>query len=148
MGFVNNTEEDLVLMDGENRVEMFGWSLLDVAIALKATKISNWLLKRADLSIYTKVDLSIPDLDLRSPNLVDCVGIDLLEIETRPLYAALVTKQYKLLMRLWRKHYTWEACHFYRLVDMILSRKDSMALQKLLEVPDGFVHHFYEAMEI
>lgn len=148
MGFICNTDEELVLIDGETKIELLGWSLLDTAVALKAQKIVNWLLKRPSTCVYSRVDLSIADMELRSPNVVDCSEIDVIEIEIRPLFAALVTKQYKLLNKLWRRNQTWEACHFYRLIEVILKRKDMLALQKLFDPQNHYINHFFKGAEI
>ena len=41
---------------------MYGWSLLDVALALKANKTAGFLLKNLSLCIMPRADLTDPDL--------------------------------------------------------------------------------------
>lgn len=94
MGFVTNDDPSLVMQDGEEQIEILGWSILEVAIAVKARNVIKWLLKQPKTLIFSRVDLSLPDLEQRSPNIIDNIGIDMIEIEIRPLFAALVTKDY------------------------------------------------------
>jgi len=93
MGFILNSDENLCLEDGEVKEPMKGWSILEVAIAHKRTKIAAWLLKQPKTLVYSRQDLSLPDLEhTRSPNLFDISSNqEMLDFEIRPLFAALVT---------------------------------------------------------
>lgn len=63
MGFVINQDRELYLNDGEESKEsMYGWSLLDVALSLKANKSAINLLKNKSLCMIPRADLTDPGL--------------------------------------------------------------------------------------
>jgi len=63
MGFVINQDRELYLSDGEETKEsMYGWSLFDVALSLKANKSAVNLLKNRSLCMIPRADLTDPGL--------------------------------------------------------------------------------------
>jgi len=144
MGFVIFENHEKEFEVGEERESMYGWSLLEVALAFRASHIANWLLKDPKTSIMARADLSNPDLEFnQSPHIVDGVD-DLLELEMRPLRIAIILKDHKMLSKLWRRNSAWESCHFYRVIEMLLQRKDHRGLRELLVPQNHFINHFYE----
>ena len=64
MGFVLHNREDKVLQDGDLEEQMLDWSVLEVAIALKANKVINWLMKEEATLFTNRADVANPDLEL------------------------------------------------------------------------------------
>ena len=56
LGFVINQDESLCLVEGETRESMYGWSLFQVALALKASKCAIFLLKNKKLCVVPRSD--------------------------------------------------------------------------------------------
>ena len=94
----------MYLDDGEGTQEsLYGWSLLDVALAFKANKTAINLMKNKCLCVMPRADLSDPGLtNDYSPHVIDNVA-ELLDLEIRPLRACIIAKDYKMMRRIWRK---------------------------------------------
>lgn len=101
---------------------MFEWSLLDVALAMKATKCFNFLIKNKLWCILPKVDFTDPDLQLgEAPNLIDFDMNELLDIEMRNLRSCLILEDHKMTQKIWKRFsWAWESCHFYKFIEMII----------------------------
>ena len=144
MGFVTNESEGLVVRDGQEDVKMVEWSLLEVAVALKANRVANWLMKQSTTLIINRIDVGNPDLELdQSPNMVEDADV-LLDLEVRPLRAAIIAQDYPMLNVLWRRSLTWEPCHFYRIIELLLQRNDTTGLDRLLSPQNHFINQFYD----
>ena len=61
MGFVLNEDPNLVIQDGEEQVKMVEWTLLEVAIGLKANRVANWLMKQPTNLVINRIDVGNPD---------------------------------------------------------------------------------------
>ena len=123
---------------------MYGWSLFEVALALKANKTALNLLKNKNLCIMPRADLADPGLQLDfSPHVIDDVH-QLLNLEMRPLRTCIIAKDYKMMQRLWRKLPAWDSHHFYKLIEILLERKDAKGLKMLTNPINHFVTHFFE----
>ena len=48
----------------------------------------------------------------------------LLEIEIEPLRICAFVKDHNMLKRLWRRMLSWEPCHLYKIIEILISRKD------------------------
>ena len=134
------------LDDGQSdeKEDMFEWTLFQVALALKATKVTNFLLKDKLLGVIPRSDLSELDLQLdQSPHIVD--GTDtLLELEMRPIRAILCKKDHKMLQRIWKKQPSWEPCHFYKLIELLIEQEDSSTFQRFIAGLSTSLTQFYE----
>ena len=78
-----------------------------------------------------------------APNVIDDVNF-LLDLEIRPLKTCIIKKDYELLTKLWRKLPAWDSCHFYKLIELLIERKDDKGLGKLTTPKNHFINHFYE----
>lgn len=139
-----NSNPEILLEDGQMKETMQEWSLFHVALALKANKSALFLLKDKNLCIIPRVDLS--HMDLRpedAPNMVDDVNY-LLNLEMRPLQTCIIKKDYAILLKIWRRLQVWDSCHFYKIIETFIKRKDHRGLDKLLSPKNHFVNHFYE----
>lgn len=58
--------------------------------------------------------------------------------------ACIIAKDYKMMRRVWRKQFAWDACHFYRLIDILFARQDMEGLSELTSHINYFITHFYE----
>ena len=124
---------------------LYGWSLLDVALALKANKTAVNLLKNKNLCVMPRADLTDPSLQAdAAPHVIDDTAA-LLDLEIRPLRACIVAKDYKMMQRIWRRLLIWDQCHFYRLIEIFIARQDIKGINMLTSSINNFVTHFYEA---
>lgn len=135
---------EIQLEDGQVKESMFEWSLLHVALALKANKCAVLILKNKNICIMPRADLSNMDLEPEdAPNMVDDVEF-LLDFEIRPLRACIIKKDFATLAKLWRRPLVWDSCHFYKMIELFIQRKDHRSLDKLLSPKNHYVSHFYE----
>ena len=67
-----------------------------------------------------RCDLSDMDLGPEdAPNMVDDVNF-LLDVEFRPLRACILNKNIEVLKKIWRKPQVWDACHFYKVIELLI----------------------------
>ena len=136
-----NTDESIALEDPQQSETLLDWSLLHVAVALRANKCTFFLLKNTNLSFIPRADICQEDLEPeQAPHIIDDVDF-LLELEIRPLRACVIKKDYEVLTKLWRRAPSWDSCHFYKVVEMFIMRKDHKGLEKFTS---HFVNLFYE----
>ncbi len=64
LGFILNVSDQLVFEDGDRSESMQDWQLFQVAVALKATKVVNYLLEDKNLGVIPRADMSDPELAL------------------------------------------------------------------------------------
>lgn len=68
----------------------------------------------------------------------------LLELELRPLKASMIKKDYEVLTKLWRRGPSWDSCHFYKIIELFIKRKDHRGLDKFISPKNHYVNNFYE----
>lgn len=70
----------------------------------------------------------------------------LLEQEMQPLRSCISNKNHKVLAKVWRKLPVWESCHFYKLIEEFIDRKDeSDGVMKFFSPREkAYINHFYE----
>ena len=78
-----------------------------------------------------------------APNMINDVE-ELLEYEMLPLRICIIHKDNKMLNKIWRLHMAWDACHFYRMVELLNEHQDEDSLKKVLTPTDKYVTHFFE----
>lgn len=61
-----------------------------------------------------------------------------------PLSICILKKDYKMLNKLWRQTNTWDACHFYRIIELFNEHKDEIGLRKFLYPVDKYITPFFE----
>lgn len=138
MGFVVNEDPAFEFENGEYTESMQNWSLLEVAIALKAQSTVQFLLKDPKTCVMARADFSNPELKLdESPHIVDSVE-DLLDLEIKPLRLAIVLNEHRTLNRLWRTPMAWESCHFLRVIELLLKHKFQKGLDTLISVNNSY----------
>ena len=97
------------------------WTLLQVALALKASRTVNYLLKyQRQMCLVPRTDMSDSENWPQTPpnNVLDVD--ELLDYEMLPLRICALNKDYKMLARMWRLQNTWESCHFYQLIELLI----------------------------
>ena len=139
-----NKDMEIQLEDGQVKESMLEWSLFHVSLALKANESTKLILKNNNICIMPRADLIDMELGPEdAPNMVDDVKF-LLDIEIRPLRTLIIKKDYEALKKVWRRLPAWDACHFYKMIELFIQRKDHRTLEKLLTPKNHFVTHFYE----
>lgn len=78
-----------------------------------------------------------------APHMIGDVEL-LLELEIRPLRACIIKKDYEVLTKLWRRLPAWDSCHFYKIIEHFIKRKDHRGLDKFTSPKNHFVNFFYE----
>ena len=78
-----------------------------------------------------------------APNMIGDVAL-LLELEIRPLRACIIKKDYEVLNKLWRRALTWDSCHFYKIIEHFIKRKDHRGLEKFMSPKNHYINFFYE----
>ena len=78
-----------------------------------------------------------------APNMIGDVAL-LLELEIRPLRACIIKKDYEVLNKLWRRALTWDSCHFYKVIEHFIKRKDHRGLEKFMSPKNHYINFFYE----
>lgn len=139
-----NTDPEIALVDREDSETLIDWSLLHVAIALKANKCAFFLLKNKNLCFVPRADISEEGLEPeQSPHIIGDVDL-MLALEIRPLTACVIKKDYEVLAKLWRRLPSWDSCHFYKIIELFIKRKDHRGLEKFTSPKNHFANHFYE----
>ena len=124
---------------------MVEWTLLQVALALKARRSVDYLIKsQRQMCLVPRADMSDTQSwpDTPPNNIMDVE--ELLDYEMLPLRICVINKDSKMLQKMWRLQNTWESCHFYQLIEMLIQKDEVQSLKKLVLPVDKFITHFFE----